>query len=218
MIYDDLQFMPPTTSFMFDDRRHQERMDRRYRYQRFIFDLTRKFILLGRERAITALRLQDARSALEIGCGTGRNLKLMADRHPALRLIGIDISGNAEVGAPKIARARLDDRVTLQQGDAAGPTGRKAQRILMSYSLSMVPDWQRARRRDRDAEAGRHPGDRRFRRPAGLARGALHRHAVAPRRTALPRTAAGVAPSRIVQRPHSAPRICPRRALSAGHR
>jgi S-adenosylmethionine-diacylgycerolhomoserine-N-methlytransferase len=44
----------------------------------------------------------------------------------------------------KIARARLDDRVTLQQGDAAGPTGRKAQRILMSYSLSMVPDWQRA--------------------------------------------------------------------------
>ena len=146
MIHDDLHFMPPTTTFMFDDNQHQERMDRRYRYQRHVFDLSRKFILFGRDRAIAALHLGNARSALEIGCGTGRNLKLMAEAYPTLRLTGIDISEEMLKSArAKFARAQLHGRVSLQHGDAATPPiDCKAQRILMSYSLSMVPDWRRA--------------------------------------------------------------------------
>lgn len=146
MARDDLHFMPPTTSFVFDDSRHQERMDRRYRYQRHIFDLSRKFILFGRERAIEALRLGDACSVLEIGCGTGRNLERMAAAHPALRLTGIDISEEMLKSArARIARMQIDDRVSLQQGDAATlPIKGKFPRILISYSLSMVPDWRRA--------------------------------------------------------------------------
>ena len=145
MIHDDLHFMPPRTSFVFDDSRHQERMDRRYRYQRHVFDLSRKLVLFGRDRAIAALRLGDARSVLEIGCGTGRNLKQMADAHPALHLTGIEISYEMLKSArAKFARARLDQRVTLLHGDAVAPTDRKAPRILMGYSLSMVPDWRRA--------------------------------------------------------------------------
>jgi S-adenosylmethionine-diacylgycerolhomoserine-N-methlytransferase len=145
MIHNDLHMMPPSTSFALDHERHQERMDRKYRYERHVFDLSRRFFLFGRERAIAGLRLQDARSVLEIGCGTGRNLKVMAGRHPTLRLTGIDISEEMLKSArAKVARARLDDRVTLLHGDAVVPTDRKAQRILMSYSLSMVPDWHRA--------------------------------------------------------------------------
>jgi S-adenosylmethionine-diacylgycerolhomoserine-N-methlytransferase len=146
MIHDDLHFMPPTTSFAFDDSRHQERMDRRYRYQRHVFDLSRKLVLFGRNRAIAALRLGDARSVLEIGCGTGRNLKRMAEAHPALRLTGLDISDEMLKSArSKFARTELGERVSLQHGDAATPpTDHKAPRILMSYSLSMVPDWRRA--------------------------------------------------------------------------
>ena len=146
MIHDDLHFMPPTTSFVFDDSHHQKRMDRRYRYQRHVFDLSRKLILFGSDRAIAALRLGDARSVLEIGCGTGRNLKLMPETYPTLRLTGIDISEEMLKSArAKLARAHLDDAVGLQQGDAAiRPIGDKAPRILMSYSLSMVPDWRRA--------------------------------------------------------------------------
>jgi S-adenosylmethionine-diacylgycerolhomoserine-N-methlytransferase len=144
MVHDDLHFMPPTTSFVFDDSRHQERMDRRYRYQRHIFDLSRKFILFGRERAIAALSPSDARSVLEIGCGTGRNLELMAAAHPALHLTGVDISEEMLKSArARVARARIDGRVTLRHGDATTLEG-KAARILMSYSLSRVPDWRRA--------------------------------------------------------------------------
>lgn len=145
MIHDDLHFMPPTTTFVFDDSRHQKRMDRRYRYQRHVFDLSRKFILFGRDRAIAALRLDHARSVLEIGCGTGRNLKFMADAHPTLRLTGIDISEEMLKSArARFARTQLDGRISLLQRDAATPADCKAQRILMSYSLSMVPDWRRA--------------------------------------------------------------------------
>lgn len=82
---------------------------------------------------------------LEIGCGTGRNLQRMAEAHPTLRLTGVDISQEMLKSArAKLARARLDQRVTLLQGDAVAPTGLFASRILMSYSLSMVPDWRRA--------------------------------------------------------------------------
>ena len=145
MVHDDLHFMPPTTSFMFDDSRHRERMDRRYHYQRHVFDLSRKFILFGRERAIAALHLSDARSVLEIGCGTGRNLQLMAEAHPTLRLTGIDISEQMlRTARAKLTRAQLDQRVTLLHADAVAPTDRKAPRILLSYCLSMVPDWRRA--------------------------------------------------------------------------
>lgn len=146
MVHDDLHVMPPTTSFIFDDSRHQERMDRRYRYERHVFDLSRRLVLFGRERAIAALRLGDARSVLEIGCGTGRNLKLMAEAYPALRLTGIDISEEMLKSArANLTRARLDERISLQRRDAATPPiDGKTQRILMSYSLSMVPDWRRA--------------------------------------------------------------------------
>lgn len=137
MIHDDLHLMPPTTSFAFDDRRHAERMDRRYPWLRHI--------LFGRARAIAALRLADAHSILEIGCGAGGNLTLMAEAYPALRLTGIDISADLLQSARvRIARARLEGRVTLLRGDAASlPADGKAQRILMSYSLSMLPDWRR---------------------------------------------------------------------------
>jgi S-adenosylmethionine-diacylgycerolhomoserine-N-methlytransferase len=198
------------SSFMFDDSQHQERMDRRYRYQRHVFDLSRKFILFGRDRTIAALPLGDARSVLEIGCGTGRNLKFMADAHPTLRLTGTDISKEMLKSArARFARAQFDKRISLQQGDAAiRPIEGKAPRILMSYSLSMVPDWRRTLA---VAIEVLQPGGilaivefRQFRRLAGLAGGELHRDVVAPGRPTLPGAAAGAAPSRIL-RPLSAP-------------
>ncbi|MDX5362176.1 MAG: class I SAM-dependent methyltransferase, partial [Alphaproteobacteria bacterium] len=71
---------------------HAERMDRMYRYQRHIYDLTRKYYLLGRDRAIEGLRLPSRGRLLEVGCGTGRNLLAAHRRYPEARLYGLDIS------------------------------------------------------------------------------------------------------------------------------
>ena len=66
------------------------RMDRMYRPQKHIYDLTRKYYLLGRDRLIDELDLQAGQTLLDIGCGTGRNLALLGQRYPAARLFGLD--------------------------------------------------------------------------------------------------------------------------------
>ena len=49
-------------------------MDRMYRRQRHIYDLSRKYYLIGRDEAIARLKPAPGDGVLEIGCGTGRNL------------------------------------------------------------------------------------------------------------------------------------------------
>lgn len=51
-------------------------MNRIYRRQRHVYDLTRKYYLLGCNRLIERLDVEPFQSVLEIGCGTGRNLVL----------------------------------------------------------------------------------------------------------------------------------------------
>ena len=54
------------------------RMNRMYRRQRHIYDGTRRYYLLGRDRLIADLAPAAGASVLEIGCGTGSNLVLAA--------------------------------------------------------------------------------------------------------------------------------------------
>jgi ubiquinone/menaquinone biosynthesis C-methylase UbiE len=51
---------------------------------------------------------------LDVGCGGGQALELLATRRPDLRLHGVDLSPG-QVGR---ARARLDDRATIVEGSA----------------------------------------------------------------------------------------------------
>ncbi|TIM21480.1 MAG: SAM-dependent methyltransferase, partial [Mesorhizobium sp.] len=55
---------------------HAELMDGVYRWQRHIYDLTRKYYLLGRDRLIDGLDVPVGGTVLELGCGTGRNIIL----------------------------------------------------------------------------------------------------------------------------------------------
>ena len=48
-----------------------QRMDAMYRYQRHIYDLTRKFYLFGRDQLLSALPAPPGAAVLEMGCGTG---------------------------------------------------------------------------------------------------------------------------------------------------
>jgi S-adenosylmethionine-diacylgycerolhomoserine-N-methlytransferase len=126
-------------------------MDRMYRYQRHIYDLTRKYYLLGRDRLIAELAPPDGGHVLEIACGTGRNLIVAARRYPGARFYGFDVSAEMLAQADEsIRRAGLQDRIRLAQGDATAfdPQtlfGRAAfDRVFVSYALSMIPPWQAA--------------------------------------------------------------------------
>lgn len=126
-------------------------MDRVYRLQRHIYNLTRKYYLLGRDRLIGELDVPAGGSVLEIGCGTGRNLIAIARRYPQAAVYGLDISAlMLRTAARSAARAGVTHRVRLAQADAASfePTslfGRdRFDRVFFSYSLSMIPDWRGA--------------------------------------------------------------------------
>jgi S-adenosylmethionine-diacylgycerolhomoserine-N-methlytransferase len=126
------------------------RMNRMYRWQRFIYDATRRYYLLGRDSLIAGLKPAAGASILEIGCGTGRNLVQTARRYPGTRLFGIDVSTEMLTSATSAARrCGLADRIRLAHGDAIALDARALfgvtsfDRIFISYSLSMIPDWPR---------------------------------------------------------------------------
>lgn len=132
---------------------HAGHMDAIYRSQRHIYDLTRKYYLLGRDRLIAALDPPPGGTVLEIGCGTGRNLIAAARRFPNARYFGIDISeAMLETARASAAKAGLGDRITFAQGDATAFDAAtlfgtaRFDRIFQSYTLSMIPDWQGALR------------------------------------------------------------------------
>lgn len=129
---------------------HAELMDGVYRWQRHIYDLTRKYYLLGRDRLVSGLDVPPGGTVLELGCGTGRNIILAARHYPDARFYGLDISAEMlETASAAIAREGLLDRVTLAQGDATAFDARALfgrnsfDRVFVSYSLSMIPGWEK---------------------------------------------------------------------------
>jgi S-adenosylmethionine-diacylgycerolhomoserine-N-methlytransferase len=124
-------------------------MDRIYRRQRHVYDVTRKYYLLGRDRLIRRLAPPAGSRVLEIGCGTARNLIVAARAYPDVRFYGIDISGEMLGTARRLVeREGLAADIRLARADAAtfdpallfGVPG--FSRIFVSYSLSMMPGWQ----------------------------------------------------------------------------
>lgn len=122
-------------------------MDRMYRHQRHIYDLTRKWYLLGRDQMIAGLTPRPGDRVLEIGCGTGRNLVVAAARFPRARFYGLDVSTEMLASAERaISRAGLASQISLAKSDATQPLtsafGVPAyERVFISYALSMIPAW-----------------------------------------------------------------------------
>lgn len=127
---------------------HAGLMDRVYRRQRHIYDFTRKYYLLGRDRLIQELDPAPGDKLVEIGCGTARNLIRIARQWPDLTLYGLDASEEMlKTARARVAGAGLSHRITLAHGLAEDLTPHLfggVDHAVFSYSLSMIPDWRRA--------------------------------------------------------------------------
>lgn len=130
---------------------HMATMNRAYRHQRHVYDLTRKYYLFGRDTMLDRLDIPEGGRVLEIGCGTGRNLVATARRIPHALFYGFDISGEMlEQARANLHRSRAAPRIFLAQGDAENFDARRHFRVegfdraFMSYTVSMIPGWQQA--------------------------------------------------------------------------
>lgn len=130
---------------------HGALMDSVYKGQRHIYDVTRKYYLFGRDTLIEGLAAKPGMRVLEVACGTGRNLAKVRKTWPGVRLYGLDISAEML----KSARRTLGDSAMLGLGDACSfapeeTFGEAAladggfDRVILSYALSMIPDWEGA--------------------------------------------------------------------------
>ena len=124
-------------------------MDRMYRHQRYFYDLTRKYYLLGRDRLLSEMDISGGDNVLEIGCGTGRNLSILAQRHPNANFFGLDASAAMlETAAAKVTAADLSNiTLTTALADSFGyeetfALHRPFDAIFFSYSISMIPPWR----------------------------------------------------------------------------
>ena len=128
-------------------------MDRMYRLTRHVYDVTRAYYLLGRDRMLAKVATNPSTATLEVGCGTARNLIKLARRPEPGLLCGLDASQEMlDTAAASIARAGVPaaghERIRLRQGlaealDARSMFGRDEpfDTIFFSYCLSMVPTW-----------------------------------------------------------------------------
>lgn len=135
-------------------------VQRFYRFQARIYDLTRWAVLHGRRRAVDRLGIRPDDHVLEVGCGTGLNFHhLRAPLDPVSgSLTGLDFSPEMLARARKRVSRRGWSNVELARGDAmAMDLERKYDRILFAYSLTMIPDWRTAllRAREHLADGGR---------------------------------------------------------------
>lgn len=125
---------------------HGALMDAVYRRQKHIYDATRKYYLFGRDGLIRGLEAAPGMAVLELGCGTGRNLDCISRAWPGAQLHGLDISDEML----SVARGRLGTGCQLARGDATdfdpqALFGRQTfDRVVISYALSMIPQWQLA--------------------------------------------------------------------------
>ncbi len=127
-----------------------ENMDRMYRHQRYFYDLTRKYYLLGRDRLLLReMKIADGENVLEIGCGTARNLIVLAKKHGGAHFFGLDASSEMLKTAQRKVDSKHLENISLKTAladefrfDETFGLTNKFDACFFSYAVSIIPPWK----------------------------------------------------------------------------
>jgi SAM-dependent methyltransferase len=117
-----------------------------YAWQSRIYDATRWAFLFGRNALLEGLQLRPGMTVVEIGSGTGHNLGAIVNRvGESGKVLAVDCA------QPMLARCaerirkngwRNVELIDREYGFAPVAEA-SADAVFLSYSLSMIPDWER---------------------------------------------------------------------------
>jgi len=138
--------MPTTTT---SPEEHRRFLNAYYGTSRHFYDLTRRYYLLGRDRVLRELAGERWSTLVEVGPGTGRNLRVLHRARPDAKLGGVEPCDEMlEHARERCPWARLTSGFA-ESADLAAVHGARPDRVLFSYCLSMVSDPQVALARAR---------------------------------------------------------------------
>ena len=126
-----------------------KKMDQMYRHQRYFYDLTRKYYLLGRDRLIAEMEIADGANILEVGCGTARNLIVLAAKYKNANFFGLDASSamletaQANISSQNIKNITLETALADEFSyDKTFALTDKFDAVFFSYAVSIIPPWR----------------------------------------------------------------------------
>jgi S-adenosylmethionine-diacylgycerolhomoserine-N-methlytransferase len=115
-------------------------LQRYYRFHSRIYDLTRWTFLFGRSALVRQIAAYHPQNVIEIGCGTGVNLKKLMSLLPDAAFTGFDVSDDMIVIAKrKLAGFLNKNRLTLTaEPFTAASVPKQVDLVFASYCLSMI--------------------------------------------------------------------------------
>lgn len=132
---------------------HRAFLNRYYRHVRHVYDLSRRYYLFGRDRVLGEMLAEPWERLIEVGPGTGRNLRKLHRARPGARYGGLEASDvMLEHARKRCPWAKLQQGFA-EEANLSSLLGRPPDRILFSYVLSMVQDAERALVRARQSLA-----------------------------------------------------------------
>lgn len=132
---------------------HRRFLNAYYRQVRHVYDPTRKYFLFGRDRTLALLQEEPWQSLVEIGPGTGRNLAALQRTRSGASYGGVEASDAMLATARKRCAFAYLQQGYAEEVDHSAVLGYAPDRILFSYSLSMVQEPQQALANARDGVA-----------------------------------------------------------------
>lgn len=109
-----------------------------YHFHSLIYDATRWLFLFSRKKAIDKLELKNDNFVIDFACGTGLNIPHLSKK--TKNISALDFSDDML----KVAKKKYPE-ATFIQGDACNYFfENKADKIICTYSLSLIENWKEA--------------------------------------------------------------------------
>jgi S-adenosylmethionine-diacylgycerolhomoserine-N-methlytransferase len=129
-----------------EQREHLRFLEAYYSKVHGFYDATRKYFLLGRDRLLEQIAEDQPEIIIEVGCGTGRNLRRLRRMLPGARFGAVEpCPSMREHALRKIPGLRVTPDFA-EDADLTALFSAKPDAILLSYTLSMMRDPVRALR------------------------------------------------------------------------
>lgn len=123
---------------------HRRFLNAYYRPVKHVYDVTRKYYLLGRDRVLRELLEEPWGSLIEVGPGTGRNLMQLHRARADARYGAVEASDEMLAMVRERCPWARCQHGFAEDVDYSRVLGQRPDRILFSYCLSMVQDGGRA--------------------------------------------------------------------------